>query len=403
MEQTPSKKLPNSTRGNIIRSVRSGGVAVEQNVFDMSVAFNTTPQEQKNKYVIRYFNEENYIAVGAPPQSELIRTEDLVLLVSCFLLYKHTKTRIDKYTIEVNYSQIAALLGLKKSGENYKQIKAGLKRLVSNFVETNFWFDTVKSERVVKSEFHFLEKVDKGKSESVRIRFNPDIIRSMEEGYLKVLEEKSLMKILRLRGYASVLALFLLKKIGTDKEKNLTMEFILEILGIKQKYLQYSLRDRNRNIKKNIIPALEKAANSIGYKITVVQPTAGLFQQEIQIYPSTEKFKHYDLLKTKVIFKKLSPGELAALEQKEKTVRKKIPPQNPSGRDKISEQVKRMPLKEKRRILEQLALRSDREKFQKFIESLDQIQDLSSEDLKLVLATVDKYVEFYLRMQNKPT
>ena len=89
------------------------------------------------------------------------------------------------------------------------------------------------------------------------------------------------------------------------------------------------------------------------------------------------------------------------MEQKEKTAREKIPPQNPSGRDKISEQVKRMPLKEKKRILEQLALRSDREKFQKFIESLDQIQDLSSEDLKLVLATVDKYVEFYLRTQNK--
>ncbi|MCD6531867.1 hypothetical protein J7K99_05460 [bacterium] len=57
-DTTVQDKGENLVRGNIIRSVRSSGVALEQNVFDMSVAFNTTLQEQEEKYAIRYFNEK---------------------------------------------------------------------------------------------------------------------------------------------------------------------------------------------------------------------------------------------------------------------------------------------------------------------------------------------------------
>jgi len=290
--------------GLMIKQERGEKVAVEQNVLDASIIFNTTEEERKRGVVERWVDKEKtkYMKLFARVEGELVKVEDLNLFLGCFLLLKHARVKVNKYTVETNYSQIVELLLLTDAGINYENIKEGLNRLVTNSVETNFWFDTISGERIVKSEFHFLDRVDKGEVEKLRIRINPEIVDSMEKGYLKVLEEKKLIKMLRLKGYAKVLALLFAKKIGIDQEKTYTISYSLELLGLKEKYEEYNERERNDYLKRVIIPAVSQAADVLGYTIRIFVPNYR--GEEIMVYPQRQKSKHYDLISGKVVFEK---------------------------------------------------------------------------------------------------
>lgn len=293
--------------GLMIRQEKGQAVRVEQNILDASVIFNTTEQERTRGVVERWVDKEKtkYIKLFARVEGELVKVEDLNFLLGCFLLLKHARVKVNKYTIETNYKQIGELLLLTDAGLNYENIREGLSRLVTNFVETNFWWDTINGERIVKSEFHFLDRVDKGEVEKVRIRMNPEIVDSMEKGYLKVLEEKNLLKMLRLKGYAKVLALLFAKKLGIDQEKTYTIMYVLELLGVKEKYEKYERWERNEYFKRVIIPAVSQAADVLGYTIRIVVPNYR--GEDITVYPRREKGKHYALILGKVVFEKKQP------------------------------------------------------------------------------------------------
>jgi hypothetical protein len=294
--------------GLMIRQKKGQTIRVEQNVLEASVIFNTTEEEQKTGAAKRWMDKEQtkYIEISKNVNSELIKLGDVNLFLVCFLLLKHARGKMNKYTIETNYKQIGELLLLTDAGPNYQNIREGLDRLVSNLVKTNFWWDTISGERIVQSDFHFLEGVEKGEVEKLRIRINPKIVESMEKGYLKVLEEKKLVKMLKLRGYAKILALLFAKKLGIDQERTYTIMHVMELLGVKEKYVQYDPMKRNRFIKKVLITAIGKAADVLGYTIKIVVP--GAWSEGIIVYPRGQKGKHHDLILGKVVFEKNQPA-----------------------------------------------------------------------------------------------
>ena len=247
---------------------------------ELSLIFNSSPKERKRGWCKRYLKNDYYIEARAAipklgDEPDLIREEDLNTLLVCFLLLKHSIVKLDKYTFETTPYQITKLFRQPTEkgkeftgGKDYKWLRNSLRRMQANKIETNFWWDSVNGERVIQNNFSFLSSVTVGEQRSLRITFAPEILRSLEQGYVKFLEEKSLLDILKLRGHAKVLALFLIKLIGSKHVQVLNIETVLKYLGLQNKYHALEKKYFNLNVKKVIIPAMEKAAKAIGISCT---------------------------------------------------------------------------------------------------------------------------------------
>lgn len=236
---------------------------------ELSLVFNSSSEERKQGWCKRYLKNDYYVEAravipepGATPA--LIREEDLNTLLVCFLLLKHSRVKINKYTFETTPYQITKFLGEDTGGTQYADLKESLSRLTANYITTNFWWDTINSERIVKNEFHFLDSVAEGEQKSLKIGLSPEIVDSLEKGYVKFLTESSLRDILKLRGHAKVLALFLLKLVGPKSRQDLNLQTVLKYLGVGDKYNRLLKKNFNTNVKKQIVPAMKKASKAIG-------------------------------------------------------------------------------------------------------------------------------------------
>ena len=258
-----------------VKKKKNYPVPTEMHSMELSPIFNTTLAERKKGWCRRDLWNGKYIEAGKsklPNDKGLIQGEDLSVLLGCFLFLKHTKTKHDKYTFETTPYQMLRLFGededIQKDitgGRDYQRLRDSLSRLQSNNISTNFWWDTIKRERIVKYSFHFLESVGEGEQKSLRIRLSKDIADSIEKGYVKYLTKNSLLNIIRLRGHAKILALYLLKLAGYKKELEQNLETILRLLGLEDKYKRMEKRYFNRYTKEIIIPAMKRASETIGF------------------------------------------------------------------------------------------------------------------------------------------
>ena len=251
---------------------RKPEVGVEQNSLELALVFSTSPEEQKKGWCKRELGNGKYIQVQTVVATEdestnvsLIRDLDISTLLVSFLLLKHATIKPSKYSFETTPYQILRFLGKEDSKENYKALKDSLLRLAGNFVTTNFWWDTINKERTVKKYFHFLGSVGEGEKKSLRISINEDIAKSFEAGYIKYLDEQNLLEILKLQGYAKILALYFLKLIGEKTNFEQKLDTILKLLGKEEKYKTYSVRRFNENVNRVIVPAVKKALEIIGF------------------------------------------------------------------------------------------------------------------------------------------
>ena len=283
-EIIPRIKIEKKTQEEVMQlpvvKKESTKIPTPMQAMELSLIFNTSPKERKRGWCKRYLKNDYYIeARAAIPklgnEPDLIREEDLNTLLVCFLLLKHSIVKLDKYTFETTPYQITKLFRQPTErgkeftgGKDYKWLRDSLCRMQANKIETNFWWDSVNGERVIQNNFSFLSSVTAGEQRSLRITFAPEILRSLEQGYVKFLEEKSLLDILKLRGHAKVLALFLIKLIGSKPVQVLNIETVLKYLGLQNKYHALEKKYFNLNVKKVITPAMEKAAKSIGISCT---------------------------------------------------------------------------------------------------------------------------------------
>jgi hypothetical protein len=246
-------------------------IAVEQNSLELVVVFSTSPEEQKKGWCKRELGKDRYIQVQTVVETDknssigLIRETDVSTLLMVFLLLKHATIKPSKYSFETTPYQILKFFGKELNDKNYKDLKDSLLRLAGNFVTTNFWWDTINKERTVKKYFHFLGSVGEGEKKSLKISINEDIVKSFEAGYIKYLGERNLVEILKLQGYAKILALYFLKLIGEKTNFEQNLDTILKLLGKEEKYKTYSARELNKNVKRIIVPAVKKALEVIGF------------------------------------------------------------------------------------------------------------------------------------------
>lgn len=244
---------------------------VPMQTMELSLVFNTSPDERKQRWCQRFLKDDYYVKSAAPTANDpdqpgLIREEDLNTLLVCFLLLKHSRIKPSKYAFETTPYQITKFFGEDIGGRQYADLKESLGRLQANRISTNFWWDTVNGERAIKNDFHFLNSVREGEEKSLRISLSGDIVESLEHGYVKFLTESSLKGMLKLRGYAKVLALFLLKLLGYKPRQDLNLQTVLKYLGVEDKYNRLPRKYFNRNVRKYIISAMEKATSAIGLR-----------------------------------------------------------------------------------------------------------------------------------------
>jgi hypothetical protein len=245
-------------------------IPTSMHAMELSLIFNTSSGEREKRACERVLKNGYYIRAVAPTDSipgqpGLIKEEDLSTLLVCFLLLQHSGAKPSKYTFETTPYQITKLFGGTIGGENYTKLKNSLDRLVANYVSTNFWWDKVLGQRIDESNFHFLEGVDKGQDKALRITLGSKIVESLEKGYLRILEESDLKHIIKLRGHAKVLALFFIKLLGYKTEQTLNLKTVLRYLGMEEKWSKLPAFRFNRNVKRSVIPSMEKASSAIGF------------------------------------------------------------------------------------------------------------------------------------------
>lgn len=245
-------------------------IPTSMQAMELSLIFNTSPEERKQGWCKRTLGSGKYVEAVAPTatapgaQPGLMREEDLNTLLVCFLLLKHGRIKQDKYTFETTPYQILKFSGADTGGHNYADLKNSLGRLAANYITTNFWWDTINGERIIKNNFHFLGSVAEGEQKSLKISLSPDIVESLEKGYVKFLTESSLRDILKLRGHAKVLALFLLKLAGSKSRQDLNLRTVLRYLGVEDKYNKLPGYRFRFYVSKMITPAMGKASKAIG-------------------------------------------------------------------------------------------------------------------------------------------
>ncbi len=249
---------------------RKSKTPVSMHAMELSLVFNTSAEERKQRWCRRYFRDDYYVeaaatTANAPDQPGLVREEDLNTLLICFLLLRHSRQKSGKYTFETTPYQITKFFGDETGGSQYADLKNSLGRLASNYITTNFWWDKLLGQRIVESNFHFLDSVDKGEQKALRITFGAKIAESLDKGYLKILEESDLKHIIKLRGHAKGLSLFLIKLLGRKAEQDLNLGTILKYLGVEDKYGKLPPKYFNLYVKRSIVPAVEKAAKAIGF------------------------------------------------------------------------------------------------------------------------------------------
>ncbi len=269
-------------------------VSVEQNTMELMLVLNTTQEEQEKGIARRELGNGRYIEIQALRYGELCKREDITTLLVCFLLLKHAEKR-KGCSFETTYYQISRMLG-GTGGKDYKDIKNSLDRLSDNKLKTNFWWDTIAGERITKSKFSFLSRTDESETkEHLRIIFDRYVAESMEQGYIKFLEEKNLKDILKIKSYfAKTLVLLFMKRFWEGNPMPHNLDTILEYLGIKEKYKNLPRWRRNDYIKRHIIPAVQEAARFLGYTAIYNDTGAKNEMGEIIRDPKgEEKFRFY--------------------------------------------------------------------------------------------------------------
>ena len=235
---------------------------VEQNIMEFSSVFATTPENRKRGWFKIGLKNGKYVRIATskdPEDRGLIQPGDLDVLLLCFLIAKDKKD----YTFETSNYGMASLLGDKPwGGRPRARIRDGLKRLVSNLITTNFWFDTINGERTIRNNFHFLDSLGEGKEDTYRIRLSKDIVESLRRGYRKSVD---LEKVFHLRGYAKFLCLYLMKRIGAKKEFEHNLNTILKLLGLESKWKKLPNFRLNFYVERTIIPAMKRASETIGF------------------------------------------------------------------------------------------------------------------------------------------
>ena len=242
---------------------------VEQNVIEFSSMFAATPEDRKRGWFKIGLKNNKYVEIRAVipkegKQPDLIQEGDLDILLLCFLIAKDKKD----YTFETsNYAMASLLEGREKappkSGYDRTKTKKALKRLANNLITTNFWFNTIKGERTIRNNFHFLDSLGEGEEDTYRIRLSKDIVESLRRGYRKSID---LEKVLHLRGYAKFLCLYLMKRTGAKKEFEHNLDTILKLLGLEKKWGKLPKFRLNFYVERTIIPAMKKASGTIGFR-----------------------------------------------------------------------------------------------------------------------------------------
>jgi len=252
----------------LVKKPKKKWLPVEQNSMELSPVFNTSKGEQKKGAARRELGKGKYIEISKNVKGELIQFGDLSTFLGCFLFLKHSQRRKRGCAFETSYYKFLSTLGERTGGRDYEKLKKSLDRLNDNRITTNFWWNTISGERVILSKFYLINSIQIGEGKEkgkLRITLNRDIVKSMEHGYLRWLEENKLKEILHLRGNAKILTLFLLKQTNSGPGLKYSLEKIMDILGVREKYGYLPKFRRNENIKRYVIPAIEKAANTIGY------------------------------------------------------------------------------------------------------------------------------------------
>ncbi len=268
-------------------------VPVEQNTLEMAIVLQTSPQEQKEGIARREFKNGDYVEIRKVVGKFLCRREDITTLLACFILFKHSENK-HGYSFETTYYKLNQMLG-DIGGWQYKNIRESLSRLSENNIETNFWWDKGKKERVVRNTFHFLNSKAEIDEEKLKISFDEEIAKSMEQGYIKFLEEKDLKDILKIRSpFAKTLVLLFIKRFWEGSPTPHHINTILEYLGLKDKYEKFPRWKKNKYIRQSIIPAIQEAAKFLGY--TVTYNDTGVKNEKgeiIQDPKGEEKFRFY--------------------------------------------------------------------------------------------------------------
>jgi hypothetical protein len=238
------------------------------NALELGLVFNTTKEEQEKGIARRQLGNGKYVEIRAIVGKELCKREDISTFLICFLLLQHSNKR-KGYSFETTYYQIGKMFE-GTGGSQYKEIEKSLARLQENSVETNFWWDNGSGKRVIRAKFHWISSQFDEEKGFVRINLDEEIAKNMEKGYIKFLEEKGLKEILKIKSYfAKTLILLFIKRFS---ESGYIPEYkvntILEYLGVKEKYDNYKMFIKRQAIKRTIIPAVQEAADFLGYSIT---------------------------------------------------------------------------------------------------------------------------------------
>ncbi|MCL5674300.1 MAG: hypothetical protein M1501_00960 [Candidatus Omnitrophica bacterium] len=312
---------------------KENNIPMEQNCLELGLILNTSSEEQKTGVAKRKLGNGKYVSIEATRTGELCRREDITTLLACFMLLQHSGKRKGN-SFETTYYQISKILD-GAGGFQYKDIQKSLGRLQENNVETNFWWDNTSGKRIIQEKFHFLTRISDREQKVVKISFDEEIAKSMEIGYVKFLKKRELSDILKIKSYhAKALILLFIKRFGGSSFiPEYKVDTILEYLGVKNRYDKLPIKKKNFNIKRTIIPAVQEAANFLGFSVTyndtgekdvkgnIIPDPKG--QEKIRFYKEQE-YLFAETTKSGAKENSLTPEERNLLEKKQKELEESI-------------------------------------------------------------------------------
>lgn len=324
---------------DIIVERKDSKVLASTQAMELSLVFNSSAEEKKQGWCKRFLGRGKYVEARALiPEAgkdpDFFCSEDLSTLLMCFLILKHAKNKIGKYTFETTRYQMMKLLGDDTGGKVYARLKDSLDRLQANNITTNFWWSTVLGQRVTETKFHFLESVTKGEKDTLQVTLGQKIVESLEQGYFKLLEESGLKKIIKLRGHAKVLALYIIQLIGRKEEQFLDLNTVLRYLGLEEKYNKLPGHRFTYYVRKMVVPAMGKACETIGYICS--------YDKEEKQFHIERKTQQMELPLPDLLENRLPDQTDPALQQRRNTLFKQLVNMgvDDNGIDKIFQDVK---------------------------------------------------------------
>lgn len=294
--------------------VKSESIPVERNLIELTSFLLPTEEEQKQGKMERKIADGFYLVVGSLP-GKLPRVSDVDILFVLFILRKVAKRR----RVQTSLYEIGRLLyGSSNSlgGEVYRRILESLERLAYSVFSTNYWYaineTTKQPERVSRfvKVFSFLEfrykhspfgyeedeleeKIEKeqdstkifiesaireivhtGKPKDFRASF--EFTKEIEDALESVISVRFvskdfITKFSRTRSqYAQSLALYFLLRTQDRAEKTITLDNVLERLGLLRLKETMSVSKLRDYVKRRIFPAVQKASDMCDYDATFI-------------------------------------------------------------------------------------------------------------------------------------